>query len=376
MSLIHRPSSTSQSRALDLSTRYGPDATEAVREGLRLCPAHKRTPICALSDLAAGFGVASLWAKDERDRMGLANFKALGGAFAVLTAGMEEATGCGTGRDWRYLLSEGRSPCNLIFTTATAGNHGRSVAAGAALLKARCVVFVCAGTPPDQVDAITRHGAEVVRVAEDYDQTVAVCADQARRNSWTLIADTATGTDDGAVARVMQGYTVIASEILSQFPVPPTHVFLQAGVGGFAAALTAYFACTPEPRPSVVVVESDMAACLQASVRSGALVRTPPHAPTSTGRLDCRTPSTLALRILQGLAAAFIEVSDSEAEEAARLLRSSGLGTTPSGAAGLAGVIRAVNEPELKQGLQLDQGSRIVVVLTEAPTLVDSALAA
>ena len=54
-----------------------------VQKLLAHCPAHGATPLVDAADLARELGVGSLHIKDERPRMGLGSFKALGAAFAI-----------------------------------------------------------------------------------------------------------------------------------------------------------------------------------------------------------------------------------------------------------------------------------------------------
>ncbi|MEO0990328.1 MAG: pyridoxal-phosphate dependent enzyme, partial [Pseudomonadota bacterium] len=61
-------------------------AAEGVGRLLALCPAHTQTPLLDLPELAQRAGCAGVLAKDERQRMGLGSFKALGAAHAIARA--------------------------------------------------------------------------------------------------------------------------------------------------------------------------------------------------------------------------------------------------------------------------------------------------
>jgi diaminopropionate ammonia-lyase len=124
-------------------------------------PSYAPTPLVELPKLAKQFGVGRLLVKDERSRFNLGSFKALGGAYAV----------------WQ-LASRAAGP-RPTFAAATAGNHGRSVAAGAAMVGARSVIFVYDGVPEAQIDAIKRHGAEIIQVPGYYEDALAACKDRA-----------------------------------------------------------------------------------------------------------------------------------------------------------------------------------------------------
>jgi diaminopropionate ammonia-lyase len=134
---------------------------------------------------------------------------------------------------------------------------------------------------------------------------------------------------------VQRGYAVIGAEIARQAPQPPTHIFLQAGVGGLAAALCAHAHLAWRPAPRVVVVEPRTAACLLASARAGAPTTIALDGRTAMGRLECRAPSLAAWPVLAGLASAFLAIDEAEAAAAVRELAAAGLATSPSGAQGL-----------------------------------------
>jgi diaminopropionate ammonia-lyase len=312
------------------------------------------TPLVSLGALAEAAGVATLLAKDERERLGLGSFKALGGTYAALT--LAQAVGGGAG---------------LTFTTATAGNHGRAVAFGAALAGARSVVFVYDGVPEDQIAAIAGLGAEIVRVEGRYEAALAACVEQAGRSGWTVVSDVAWPGYEAVPTRIMQGYGLLASEALAQAAVAPTHVFLQAGVGGLAGAVAGHFAVAMASAPKVVVVEPRAAPCLFESARAGRMVEVAAKDRTRMGRLECYRPSTFAWALLSGLADAFMTIDDALADEAVALLAHEGLATSPSGAAGVAGLLAAGRDPASRTALGLGAGSRVLVVISERPTARD-----
>jgi diaminopropionate ammonia-lyase len=158
----------------------------------------------------------------------------------------------------------------------------------------------------------------------------------------------------------MEGYTVIAEELREQFASRntwPTHVFLQAGVGSFAAALTDQIRQTWDIQPIIVVVEPEAAQCLGASYRSGQVTQV--TGPVSNmGRLDCKAPSFMALKILTDADTHFVSVSDIQAEIAANKLLSLGIPTTPSGAAGFAALAQIPTD---------QQSMTPLVIATEGP---------
>ena len=227
---------------------------------------HAETPLHALPALAAGLGIAALHLKDEGQRLGLGSFKALGGSYAVIRLVLEEAQKrLGRSVEVGELHSPevARVAAGMTFACATDGNHGRSVAQGGQLVGARAVIFVHSGVTDERVAAIARFGAEMVRVAGSYDQSVVEAARIAAERGWTVVSDTSWRGYERIPGLVMQGYTVMVREVLRHLTRPPTHVFLQAGVGGFAAAVAGHLAILfREQRPTVVVVEPARAACI------------------------------------------------------------------------------------------------------------------
>jgi diaminopropionate ammonia-lyase len=324
---------------------------------LKNCPVYQRTPLCSLVDLRAEVGVGEVWVKDETGRMGLGSFKALGGIFAV--AQMLADT-IGT----TDLLSEcaRAQAAEMTFITASAGNHGLSVATGARLFGAQCVIVLNKDVSEAFADRVRQAGGQVVRVDGSYEDSVCYALDAANKNKWLLLAD---GSWDGYTERpalVMEGYTVLAEECRSVFDEAdkwPTHVFLQAGVGGLAAAVAANIRQHWQVQPTIVVVEPDSASCLMASVEAGTMRQVEGRI-SNMGRLDCKVPSLLAFESLRADADFFVTVSDRDAAAAAKLYADHGVQTTPSGAASLAAL----------KTFRPGPASRCLLIATEGPEKV------
>ncbi len=300
---------------------------------LRQCPAYEPTPLRRLPALSDDLGISALFVKDETRRMRLGSFKALGGVFAVAQM-IQGASGSAD------LSSDRARQCasGMTFITASAGNHGLSVAAGARIFGARSIIVLCSSVPEGFAERIRKAGSEVVRIDGSYEDSVDHAISAAEQNGWLLLAD---GSWEGYVERpalVMEGYSVVAEECRAGFDqddVWPDHVFLQAGVGGLAAAVAAHCVQYWNKRPKIIVVEPEAAPCLQKSVEAGQLTRV--EGPVSNmGRLDCKDASLIAFESLRHDADQFVTVSDEEAASAARTLAQHGIVTTPSGAAGLA----------------------------------------
>ena len=352
-------------------------AAEEVERFLRHRENHAVTPLHALPALARELGVGALHIKDEGLRLGLGSFKALGGSYAVIRLVLDAASErLGRVIDVAALHApEVRAiAAGMTFACATDGNHGRSVAQGAELVGARAVVFVHSGVSQERVAAIARFGAEMVRVAGSYDDSVEEAARVANKNGWTIVSDTSWPGYERIPALVMQGYTAMVREALRQLSEPPTHVFVQAGVGGVAAAVGGHLAVTlADQRPMVVVVEPERAACVYKSACAGRPVRIEQGEPTVMAMLECYEPSLIAWRVLSRVADGFMTVQEGDAVTAMKRLArpleaDPAIVAGESGGVGLAGLIRALADPEARKALGLGAKSRIFVINTEGAT--------
>jgi diaminopropionate ammonia-lyase len=330
-------------------------------------------PLLDLPRLAAGAGVASLRIKDESGRFGLGSFKALGGAYAVANLLTSELARRGVAQSAVSAdLADGRFRDRtgaITVTCATDGNHGRSVAWGAQRFHCRCVIFVHRTVSQGRVDAIAAYGADVVRVSGNYDDAVREADRQAKANGWFVVSDTSYPGYTEVPRDVMQGYRLMADEVADQWNgPPPTHVFMQAGVGGAAAAVSVQLRARFAPSPLLVIVEPDHAACLLASAKAGTPTVVHGDLETIMAGLACGEPSLLAWQELERAAAAFMSIPDEAATECLRLLAGEGVAIGESGVAGLAGFLLAAADPAVRRTLELTGGSRALMFGTEGIT--------
>jgi diaminopropionate ammonia-lyase len=262
----------------------------------------------------------------------------------------------------------------MIFVCATDGNHGRSVAQGAGLVGARSVIFVHAGVSRERVEAIARLGAEIVEVEGGYDHAVREVARVGAERGWKIVSNTSWPGYERIPGLVMQGYTVIVREALRHLAEPPTHVFLQAGVGGLAAAIAGHMAILLGlKRPKTVVVEPTRSACIYASAEAGRPATIPHRGPTVMTMLECAEPSLIAWRVLSRVGDAFMTVEEEDAVAVMnRLARPKGndaaIVAGESGGAGLAGLIRAAGDIGMRAALGLDAASRVLIINSEGAT--------
>jgi diaminopropionate ammonia-lyase len=343
---------------------------EEVSRWLRLCPAHGETPLTPLPALASQCELAGAHIKAEWLRMGLSSFKAVGGAYAVATLVKSHAE-----RELQRLLtlddlrSEDcrRVAKSLTMACASAGNHGLSVTAGALMLGARAVVYLSRSVPEFFADRLRDKGARVVRSGETYEESMSNVTADAGRQSWLLVSDSSWPGYTEVPLAVMRGYTIILQEAalaMEAAGTKATHVFVQAGVGGLAAAAAGFLRERWGDAFKLIVVEPEGAPCLLESMKQGACARIQ-GGPTRLGRLDCKEPSWLAFDILSRLADGFMTIGDEEAEDAARRLASYGAPVSPCGAAGAAGLIAACGDDSTRRLLNLNSNSHVLLIGTE-----------
>ncbi|WP_420862426.1 pyridoxal-phosphate dependent enzyme [Algirhabdus cladophorae] len=316
---------------------------------LEACPAHAETPLTSVPDLAAQWGVGHLDIKDERGRMNIGSFKALGAAYVIA----HEASQAGFADD--PTVMQGRT-----FVSSTAGNHGVSIAAGAKVFGAKAVIYISKNVPTSFADRLRGMGAEVVVHGDNYEASMDAAMQAAKDNDWTLLSDTSWDAYTALPHRLMEGYLVLAAEAVAQMPEPPTHIMLQAGVGGLASAAAAYFRHAWGDGPRITVVEPEFAPALINSVKAGKPVVS--SGPVSDmGRLDCKDPSHIALKALNRDASDFVTITEDEGFAVLPILAAYDLATSTSGGAGVAAI------PVYGQALGMDTTSRVLCILSEGP---------
>jgi diaminopropionate ammonia-lyase len=356
MRIVVNPGSSrddySEREALVVSTAL---AQQAHRE-IGTWPEYAVTPLHSLDRLAARLGIAKLLYKDESARLGQRSFKALGGAYA---ATLKLRT-----------LPPG-APATLC--CATDGNHGCSVAFAARRHNRGCVVFMHEHAPATKERAIAALGARVVRLPGTYDDSVRHARVAAAEQGWVLVPDTSEDELDPTTRHVIQGYGVMMLELLEQLAAhgPPSHVFVQAGVGGLAAAVAGILAQTyGSQRPLVFVVEPAAAACLLESALQGRPARVTGELRTAMEMLSTGDASAVAWPVLQRRADVFVAIEDAAAVSAAQQLRATsghpGLDVGISGAAGLAGLVELLRHAEAARLLGLGPDANVLVFGTES----------
>ena len=349
-------------------------------------PQYQVTPLTRLSEMARYLGLASIHVKDESYRFGLNAFKVLGGSFA-----MAKYIAGQTGRDVSQLDYQTLTSDKLreefgqaTFFTATDGNHGRGVAWAANKLGQKAVIFMPKGTTKSRLDNILKENAQATIEELNYDDCVRKAASYAAKTPHgVVVQDTAWEGYEEIPSCIRQGYGTMSMEAATQLHEDgceaPTHVFIQAGVGSLAGAVQGYFANRyPENPPIVTVVESDMADCLYQGAKAG------DGAPRNVGGdmqtimagLACGEPNIISWDILKNHVKAFVSCPDWVAEKGMRMLAAPIKGDRPvtSGESGavtfglLAAIMTMPELADLKEALQLNEQSRVLLFSTEGDT--------
>jgi diaminopropionate ammonia-lyase len=356
----------------------GAGEVDAARAEIATWPAYAPTPLVALPGLAADLGLARLWVKDEGRRFGLGSFKALGGSYAVfrlLARKVREATGR-TPTSAALIAGAYRAvAAGVTVTTATDGNHGRSVAWGAALFGCPAIIYMHEGVSEGRAAAVEALGAKVVRVPGNYDDSVRACAADAARLGRHVVSDT--GYEGYTTIRrtIMHGYAVLVDEIAAALGQGerPTHLIVQGGCGGFAAALHGRFwQLWGDGRPRLIVIEPVNAACLFESARAGRLVVVGGALETIMGGLACGEVSLVAWPILESGAMAFATLPDCWAVPAMKRLAEGRKGherivAGETGASGVAALM-AFAATGAARGLGLGPTARVLAIISEGAT--------
>lgn len=346
------------------------------------------TPLWRLPALAHRLDLGRVSIKDESVRATVGSFKALGAPIALVRLLLWVRPDAGYTPE---TLLQGRHAAgldDLTVITATDGNHGRALAAAARDVGCRCVIVLHEQVSQEREQGIARFGAQIVRVAGNYDASVRAAADLAAANGWHVVSDTAYPGYEAIPRDVMQGYAIIAAEALEQAGAAPeaarraeagdacpfTHVFLQGGVGGLAAGVvSSVWERYGALRPTCIVVEPEQADCLLQSAAAGRPARASGAVNSVMAGLACGEASPLAWRFLQPAVDFFQTVSDDEAVAAMRVLAAGEGGEIPvvsgeSGAAGLAGLLALATSPALRLRAGLDGESHVLLVSTEGAT--------
>ena len=331
-------------------------------EAISSWPQYKATELISLDKVADWCGVMSVAYKDESTRFGLGSFKALGGAYAVATLAKKYKK---TGDD----LSK------LTVTTATDGNHGRSVSWGARLAGCNCKIFIHANVSQERERAMSELGADVVRINGNYEASLAACKEAAELYKWPIISDTSWEGYRETPMQIMAGYSVMSKEIIEQMGSSrPSHTFLPIGVGGLAAGVVApMWEDMNNNLGKIISVESYFSQCFLDSIDNSKPTFVDIKEETLMAGLSCGEVSEIAWEILKPTLTHCMSITDDGIAKIMQIFANGGFGESSveageCSASGIAALLIAKNNPSIWSELKLDEDSNVLLIGTEGAT--------
>ena len=312
------------------------------------------TPLISLNKLSKELSLKNIFYKDEDKRFDLKSFKALGGAYAV-----EKVT---------------KGNKDIVVATATAGNHGRSVSWGARRLGLKCKIFISEFVSEARGQAMADLGADVIKVKGNYEKSLIECIKQSTENNWQIVQDVAWKDYMLVPKYTMAGYSVMMREIIDQINNEKiTHIILQAGVGGMAGAMVAGIARYLDNVPTTIVVEPDSAACVLESIKTGKIEKIDIKRESLMGGMSCGEVSLVPWEILKNSVKHCISLPDDDIGKTMKLLGNSSFSDQQiiageNSAPGVIGLIASCEDQNVKEKLQLDQNSNVLIIGCEGDT--------
>jgi len=312
------------------------------------------TPLINLNKLSKELNLKNIFYKDESKRFDLKSFKALGGAYAV------------------EKISKGNK--DMTVSTATAGNHGRSVAWGAKRLGLKCKIFISEFVSDERGRTMENLGAEVIKVKGNYEKSLIECIKQSTENNWQIVQDVAWDNYLLVPKYTMAGYSVMMKEIFDQLQNKQiTHIILQAGVGGMAGAMIAGIARYLTNIPTTMVVEPDSAACVLESIKTGKIEKIDIKRESLMGGMSCGEVSLVPWEILKNSIKYCISLPDDDIAKTMKLLGNASFSNEKiiageNSAPGVISLIASCEDQKIKKELNLDSNSNVLVIGCEGDT--------
>ena len=314
---------------------------------------YKPTPLIDLNKLSKNYNLNKIFYKDESKRFKLKSFKALGGAYAVekISAGNKD----------------------IIVSTATAGNHGKSVAWGAQRLGLKSKIFISENVSESRAKDIASFGAEIIRVKGNYDDSLKACITQSTENNWEIIQDVAWQDYELVPKLTMSGYSVMIKEISEQTNHYITHIFLQAGVGGMASAVIAGVARYFKRIPRIIIIEPESADCVLASIDNSKLTKVEIKKESIMGGMSCGEVSLVPWQIIKNSVNNCLSLSDDNIATTVSMLAKGEFSNDKiiggeCSAPGIMSLIMSCNNKKIKQSLDLNEKSNVLLIGCEGDT--------
>ncbi len=344
----------------------------------RSLPGYRPTPLVRLPGLADYLGIRELWIKDENHRFDLQAFKVLGASYAMAKC-LGEVIGLGDDElTYHNIIAHKSAYDHITFVTATDGNHGRAVAWAAKLFGCKAVVYLPKGSSLIRLEAIRHYGAQASITGMNFDDSVMHASGKAQENGWTLLQDTSWEGYEKVPRHIMQGYSTLITESIGPGKAHlPTHVFVQAGVGSFAAAMAGTLvSLAGGDAPTLIVVEPEGAPCLFESSKKEERVRIQGDLATIMAGLSCGEPSLIGWQVLKSAVSAFLMCSDEVARKGMKVLGNP-LPEDPciisgeSGAVTLGALFEIMTDKQnmkIRKDIGLNSDSRVLLFSTEGDT--------
>jgi len=285
---------------------------DALRARKRIAPFVRRTPLVEsawLSDLAGARVSLKLESLQVSN-----SFKSRGAFNAVIAR-----------------LERGEITRRSTLVTASAGNHGRALAAAAGAFHLPLVVFTPADAPQTKLSAIRRHGADLRAEGRDYDHAELLAKQFAGETGAVFISP----YND---ADVVAGAATIALEIFEDAP-DIDAVIAPIGGGGLISGVASTMKTIADTK-LVIGVELEVSHAFQDSVRAGTIVEIVPRASIADGLGGNPDRETITFWFIQRYVDQIVTVGEADLQAAVvGLADAEHLIVEASGAAGVAALV-------------------------------------
>jgi len=314
---------------------------------------YKKTPLINLNILSKKLCTKNIFYKNEAKRFNLKSFKALGGAYAV------------------EKISKNKK--KITVSTATAGNHGKSVSWGAKKIGAKSKIFISENVSDARAIEMEKLGADIIRVKGNYEKSLKICKEISNKKGWQIVQDVAWKKYEDIPKLTMAGYSIMIKEISNQTKHYITHVFLQAGVGGMAAGMIGGIAKYFKRIPKIIVIEPKYANCVMQSIKRGSIKKINIKKQSIMGGMSCAEVSLVPWRILKNAVNNCVSVPDKYVPQTLAMLAKkkfsekkiiAGECSTP----GVISLISCCNDPKIKEKLDINEKSNILIIGCEGDT--------
>ena len=308
---------------------------------------YKKTPLIKLNKLSKELQLGEIFYKDESKRFHLKSFKALGGAYAVEVAA--------------------RGNKNIVVSSATAGNHGRSVAWGAKRLGLKCKIFISQYVSAERADTIKTLNAEVIRIKGNYKNSLEECKKQSKKNKWQIVQDVSSNKYKFIPQLTMAGYSNMIRETSVQTKKYITHIFLQAGVGGMAAGAVAGVARYFKRIPRIIIIEPENADCVLKSINNGKMTKIKIKKESIMGGMSCNEMSLVPWKILKNASNFCLSIKDQRVPDAIAMLAKKKVSDKKiiggeCAAPSIISVISVCNNKQIKNKIGLNHKSNVLLI--------------